>query len=693
MNSSSSQYYLVIRPLSEDPSLVEPHLEALSAAIGLDHRTLRQRLMGTALRVLKVHHDQATLEELSQKLGDVGLIPSAVIGKNELGCLKKPMRSSSLEIGQKSIIFLSPSSEALFSLDGSLRCLLVLATMNVKRLQGKRLARLAMNTGSPFPLSETLSYIFRNSPIMDIYIDGSDTPIRIDSMKFNYNCMGEANTGAAACNFPAIMKKIGSVCPSVILDTGFGETELPFLDLSGNIAKEAIVYEFSLYSGFVFLAYQKGLFPAPNGKGSIKGAMSDAPIKIPSSQSTFINWDSGDYSIIENMNGMIWAGPLLLPAKNHNQKVQDCSDSPTGQKQGTGTLPPPPEGIAISRSMPGFAFLSGLKDFMGGDSRWIKTLGPPFFLYPLVLLVVISLYLTHATKSPEPLSLGVLSLGLILFIHSFVLLQRKKTIENSPTSKIRSMPMGQVEIKGYARQKYFLKSPYTFTDCVYYSYKIYDKVWRNGEKRRELKECGHSGTIPFYLEDETGRALILPDKAIIHAGITQSMLGDPLVKIFGASPSCNGEEREIVETVVPVGQLLYVIGFAHRLKISSQEKKKRLMEKLRVLKTDQDRMKEYDLDHDGKISQEEWDLARKKVEEDVLLEDLNKGTHDMVAIGEHSSGGLFYVSDKQEEWILKSMSWRIPLFLILGIACISGGAIYLLKFARNFHLIYRLFRL
>jgi hypothetical protein len=199
---------------------------------------------------------------MSQKLGDAGLIPSTVIGKNELGGIKKPFRCSCLEIGQKSITFLSPRSETLLSLDASRRCLLILATMSFKRLQGKRLARLAMNAGTPFPLSETLSYIFRNNPILDIYVDGSDTPIRIDSTKFNYQCLGEANTGATAGNFPAIMKEIGRVCPSVILDAGFGETELPFLDLSGNTAEEALIHAFSLYSGFVFLACQKGLFPS-----------------------------------------------------------------------------------------------------------------------------------------------------------------------------------------------------------------------------------------------------------------------------------------------------------------------------------------------------------------------------------------------------------------------------------------------
>ncbi|MEW5801956.1 MAG: hypothetical protein AB1847_07615 [bacterium] len=688
MSDYSSQYYLVIRPLAEDPSIVDLHLESLSAATGLDKMTLKQKLTGTALRVLKVHQDQAVLEELSRKLGGCGLLSSAIISKSELGGVKKPLRCSSIEIGQRSITFLSAQSGEILSLDSSQSCLLVLSTGNFKRLQGKRLARLAMNTGTSYPVSESLSYIFRNNPMMDIYVDGFDTAVRIDSTKFNYSCLGQSNKYTTFHNFPVIMKEIGRICPSTMLDIGLGENELPFLDLTGEDVKWE--QEFTLYSSFISLARQKGIFTAQNGNGNGNGKGEGESTdtdrgtdKGPVLDGCLSGALTGKNALtIENMNGIIWAGPFLLSGKNHNQKpVHPGIDEVTAQE--AFSLPSPPEGIAPFRSSQ-MSAISFLPNFLRGDRRWIKTLGPPSLVYPLGFLAIISFGLALNMKSLTPLPLGFLSLGLIFFIHSFVLLQRKKTIENCPTSRIRSMPMGQVELKGYARQKYCLKSPYTFTDCVYYAYKIYEKVKTDKGQREILREYGHSGSIPFYLEDETGRVLILPDKATINAGITQSMWGDPIVKIFGASPSCTGDDKKIVETVVPTGQFLYVFGFARRLKTSIQEKKKRMIEKLRSLKENKDLLKEYDLDRDGTISQEEWDMARKGVEEEILLEELSsKDTNDRVAVGEHPSGGFFYISDKQEECLLGSMSWKIPLFLILGIAGIAGGTLYLVKFFQD----------
>ncbi|MEW6378908.1 MAG: hypothetical protein AB1611_04805 [bacterium] len=661
MNDRSLQYYLVVRPLSEDPAQVEPHLDSLTAATGLDRMTLRQKLIGAALRVLKVHHEQAALEEMSLKLKSCGL-SSAVIGKHEMGEVKKYLRASSLEIKQKSITFLSPRSEEILSLDSSRNCLIVLATMNFKRLQGKRLVRLAMNAGGPIPVPEILSYIFRNNPVMDIYVDGFDAPIRIDSTKFNFSCLGENNKYATVHNFPSIIKEIGRISPSVILDSGFGESELPILNWLEQADEAQFREKFALYSSFVYLAYQRGLFTLPE---TVKGTRQDAD------------------SIIREMNGVIWAGPLML-LKSLDQQQPATSEEPSSRKE-TGILPAPPDGIRVSRPALSLVSLPGLLNFLRIDWRWVKTLGPPVLIYPLSMAIILSFGLAYALKRPEPVSLGLLSLGLILFIHSFVLLQRKKIIENCPTSKIRSMPMGQVEIKGHARQKYYLKSPHTLTDCVYYSYKVYEKVRRKDEYRCVLKESADSGLVPFYLEDETGKALVLPGEAIIHAGTSQTMLGDPLVKIFGASPSCSGTEREIVETVIPVGQPLYVIGFARRLKVSSQEKKKMLIEKIRSLKADQGRLKQYDLDRDGTLSQEEWDAARKKMEEDVLLEGLSdqESTNDTVAVGENPLGGLFYISDRGEERIIRSMAWKIPLAFSLGMAGTVGGVLYLMKFVQN----------
>src|SRR3990167_4562284 len=64
--------------------------------------------------------------------------------------------------------------------------------------------------------------------------------------------------------------------------------------------------------------------------------------------------------------------------------------------------------------------------------------------------------------------------GIWLFFKSFTWFRQKKLIENTPTSKIRSMSMGPVEIFGGVSPSEYgvIKSPLTGNDCVYYRYSV-----------------------------------------------------------------------------------------------------------------------------------------------------------------------------------------------------------------------------
>ena len=159
----------------------------------------------------------------------------------------------------------------------------------------------------------------------------------------------------------------------------------------------------------------------------------------------------------------------------------------------------------------------------------------------------------------------------------------------------------------------------------------------------------------------------MPEEAILHAGIKETISGDMLSSILGAGSAANG--RKIVETTIPAGHFLYVMGYGHRLRNSTDIKTKEMTERLIDLKHDKARLKEYDTDKDGKLSGEEWDRARDDVEHQMLGERLSaEKKRDEVAIGAHPSGGLFIISDKKEEHIVKSMAWKIPLYLVTGSA-------------------------
>ena len=102
--------------------------------------------------------------------------------------------------------------------------------------------------------------------------------------------------------------------------------------------------------------------------------------------------------------------------------------------------------------------------------------------------------------------------GIYLFCHGFLLLQRKRLIMNTPASKIRSAAMGLVEISGLATGPYTLTAPITGLPCYYHRTLVWQ--WKQqGKNSSWVKEADESVHVPFYLEDETGRLLVNPQGA------------------------------------------------------------------------------------------------------------------------------------------------------------------------------------
>jgi len=102
--------------------------------------------------------------------------------------------------------------------------------------------------------------------------------------------------------------------------------------------------------------------------------------------------------------------------------------------------------------------------------------------------------------------------GLYLFYHGFSLLQRKRLIMNTPSSKIRSAAVGLVEVSGLAAGPYTLTAPITGKDCYYYRTMVWQ--WKqHGKSSSWVKEADESVHVPFFLEDNTGRVLVNPQGA------------------------------------------------------------------------------------------------------------------------------------------------------------------------------------
>lgn len=104
--------------------------------------------------------------------------------------------------------------------------------------------------------------------------------------------------------------------------------------------------------------------------------------------------------------------------------------------------------------------------------------------------------------------------GIYFFIKGFAWLKQKKLIEDTPTSKIRSIAMGVVEIYGKVLPLKTLKSPFSDKECAYYRYTI-EEYKSRGKSSSWVTLKKEDKMVPFYIKDETGKVLIEPAAAEI----------------------------------------------------------------------------------------------------------------------------------------------------------------------------------
>lgn len=207
---------------------------------------------------------------------------------------------------------------------------------------------------------------------------------------------------------------------------------------------------------------------------------------------------------------------------------------------------------------------------------------------------------------PASLAVGCLWSG-------FYFLRLKRRIENTPTSKTRSLAMGLVEVQGRAVRKYALVAPMTQMPCVYYRLRKYR---RDRNNRWVLSSASDSGHVPFYVEDETGRVKVDPRRATVNTRTRQEGHGGQFNMLFGRSGG--GGDEKWIEDLIPEGTSLYVLGEATAYGMRRPALRERLMTALQELKRDPDALSRYDTNGDGRICEQEWAQARADTEERLL---------------------------------------------------------------------------
>jgi hypothetical protein len=256
---------------------------------------------------------------------------------------------------------------------------------------------------------------------------------------------------------------------------------------------------------------------------------------------------------------------------------------------------------------------------------------------------------------------AALLLGGGLIVFGFMVLRRKRLLENVPTSRIRSVAMGFAELAGRAKNRTPLVAPFSGIPCVYYRYLVEEERQRSRGGREWATVDRGESSDPFYLQDETGALLVDPSGA-------ETVLQRSYRRVERGEGWLGRRTRRSEWWIVP-GQKLFVAGTVRRLKDAVQERRVALGDRLRALKHDANRMKAFDADHDGQIGTEEWGNAVRTVQDDLVREEAmapSEPPEESIAIGKGSDETTFVIAERGEKSLLLRLGLEAAGALLLG---------------------------
>lgn len=270
------------------------------------------------------------------------------------------------------------------------------------------------------------------------------------------------------------------------------------------------------------------------------------------------------------------------------------------------------------------------------------------------------------------MALGAIAGGIFLFYRGWGYFHRKKCIEDIPTSKIRSVAMGVVEVNGKTLPKHELKTPYSQTDCVIYKYLKEKYVCHHTSRGRQCswkKIDDGTSVMPFYVNDDTGRVLVEPLNIEIHAD-----------RRYHTKTGHGEGALRFSEWFIMPRETVYVMGRAGKSDDARSGKKMKLLARLEELKKNKEAMAHCDTNKDGTVDSMEWEIAMQQITGELEREELQKPVDGLadVSISCGNENEPFIISDKSEKELVGSLR-------IKSVFAISGGT--LLFLAGTFYII------
>ena len=504
-----------------------------------------------------------------------------------------------------------------------------------------------------------LDSVLKGTPVLDLYLlDAQAQPgdvVRVFPARFNAKGLGDRMTLSATRNLKAIVKLAEEYAGRFSLHTDFGLGRIPdcqIKSLDGQfLAQDKILQRMTRY-GWLMCDLEQDR--SEKARDDIDPALAAVAVAVgqPALAAAIA---SGDAQAVPGL------GEVVEEIKAAVAQPEEREDEASAEQW----LPAPPDRPAKKLTTGMFASMLGTALFAA--SFTLLDVGN------MEMLRAAGRYATKAGLVPAIASFG-------LFWAGFYFIRLKRKIENTPTSRIRSIAMGLVEVHGRGLRKYALVSPMSESPCIYYRVRKYRKDSRNQWK---LTSDINSNHVPFLVDDGTGVITVDPMQANVKARISHSGIpGEATLAFHGVSLSEDDISEKWVENVIYEGTTVYVLGFARPMRQQRKSLRERTTETLRDLKLDRHALHRYDTDGDGRINDGEWDVARSDAEQKALREHLAEGAGGRrlashVIITRAPQRGIpFVVAETLSEANLTRNYWLASIPLLLAGLCAAGLALY-----------------
>lgn len=685
MSGEAVPWRLIVRQQPTVDARLEELLTRLQAEYGLDSYTARQRLLGPGLALFG-KGPRARTEQMADLLRQYDLACWTVATDRPLVV---PARLRRLEVESEQIRFVSQRGEALLRRGDPVVAVLGDIAGGLRQRYLKR--AMAQNSyrghvsAAALPLDDTLRVIYRGKPVLDLYFSATEeapgTAVRIFPGKFNHTALGERAGPSAVQNLDALRRLVEEYAGDCRLHTDFGLGHLPDCPVSdcaapADTGDEAARrnYETALADNLASFTRYGQLVTGLIGPGRPTDvAATPSPVSMAAGLAAAVLVGRPAAEVV-----VAGQATEAIPAVNElaagiEQAIgldEELPGGPAAPGPAARDLPSPPDRppqpFSLSRALPLVGvFFVGLTMVVGGGGNrlmaFLADQGMNSGLFP-----------------------GLAGLGSLW--GGFHYLRLKRRIENTPTSRIRSIAMGMVEVHGRARRQYAVVAPMTQAPCVWYRLRRYRKDSRN--RWRKVREVD-SSHVPFLIDDGTGRVTVAPQRATVRARVRQTGYPGQGSLTFSAFGDRLDSDEKWIEDVILEGTSVYVLGYAQPLRRESLSLRRRTMERLRQLKLDRNLLHRYDADGDGQIDATEWERARADVERHALQEHLaasgeRRRQEEHVLISHAPQRALpFVVAEAScEAELIRKYSWISLPLLLAGLALAIFAIYKLLYFLR-----------